>query len=320
MLVTPVPELSLVINALRSLNSKFSHAISTITAMKLLPSFLHVRNYLLQEENHQLHTAKMEATMALMATSSKGTPATPKQPSSVPAPSSSSLNKHNNKSQKWLKQSDDNPVAFDNSSQASTKSAPLAQYNPWTDLVQAWPLQQWRPATSGLLGVRPPLPYQALLVAAPRSALTLYYDNSAFTIMQPALNPFLDNTSTPPGLPMALHAMLPPTQYQGGDWFMDTGASGHATNTPGIVSSTRLAPSTSHIIVGNGAPLHVRSFGSTTIPSIGMSLSLNNVMISPGLIKNLISVRSFTRDNWVLVKFDPFGFSIKDLQTKTILL
>jgi hypothetical protein len=90
--------------------------------------------------------------------------------------------------------------------------------------------------------------------------------------MHPALNPFLGNTSTPPGLPMALHTMVPPAQYQGGDWFMDTGASGHVANNPGIVSSTRPAPSTSHIIVGNGAPLPVHSFGSTTIPSVGKSL------------------------------------------------
>jgi hypothetical protein len=78
---------------------------------------------------------------------------------------------------------------------------------------------------------------------------------------------------------------------------MDTGASGHTTNNPGIVSSTRPTPSTSHIIVGNDTPLPVSSFGSTTIPSVGKSLSLNNVMISPGLIKNLISVHSFTCDN-----------------------
>jgi hypothetical protein len=110
---------------------------------------------------------------------------------------------------------------------------------------------------------------------------------------------------------MALNAMLPPAQYQGGDWFMDTVASGHASNTPGIVSSTRPAPSTSHTIVGNGAPLPIHSFGSTTIPSVGKSLSLNNVMISPGLIMNLISVRSFTHDNWVLVEFDPFGFLLR---------
>jgi hypothetical protein len=38
------------------------------------------------------------------------------------------------------------------------------------------------------------------------------------------------------------------------------------------------------------------------------------------LIKNLISVRALTRDNSVSVEFDPFGFSIKDLRTKTVLL
>jgi hypothetical protein len=47
----PVPEPSLVINALGGLNSKFSHAISTITAFKPLPSFLFIRNYLLQDEH-----------------------------------------------------------------------------------------------------------------------------------------------------------------------------------------------------------------------------------------------------------------------------
>jgi hypothetical protein len=47
----PVTKPSLVINTLHGLNSKFSQAISTITAMKSLPSFLHVSNYLLQEEN-----------------------------------------------------------------------------------------------------------------------------------------------------------------------------------------------------------------------------------------------------------------------------
>jgi hypothetical protein len=122
--------------------------------------------------------------------------------------------------------------------------------------------------------------------------------------MQPSMNPFLSNTSTPPGLPMVLHTTVPPAQYQGGDLFMDTDASGHAANNPGIVSSTRPATSASHIIIGNGVPLPVRSFGSTTIPYVGKSLSLNNVMISPGLIKNLISVLSFTCDNWVSVEFD----------------
>jgi hypothetical protein len=101
---------------------------------------------------------------------------------------------------------------------------------------------------------------------------------------------------------------------------MDTSASGQAANNPGIVSSTHPTSSTYHIIIGNGVPLPVRSLISTTIPSVGKSLSLNNVMISPSLIKNLILVHSFTRDNCIFVEFDMFGFSIKVLQTKIVLL
>jgi histone deacetylase 1/2 len=47
------------------------------------------------------------------------------------------------------------------------------------------------------------------------------------------------------------------------------------------------------------------------------SLRLNNVLVSPKLIKNLISVRQFTIDNNCSVEFDPFGCSVKDLLTRT---
>jgi hypothetical protein len=213
----PIPEPSLVINALRGLNSKFSQAISMITAMKPLPSFLHVRNYLLQEETHRLHTAKMEAATTLMAISSKSTPTAPKQSSLAPPRPSSSPNKNNNKSRKRRKQSDDTLAVAGTSSQASTKSTPTAQYNPWTGLVQAWPLLQWRPATLGLLGTCPPFHHQALLAAAPGSASGPYYGNSASVTMALAMNSFFGNTAPPPGLPMALNTMVPSAQYQGGD-------------------------------------------------------------------------------------------------------
>lgn len=47
---------------------------------------------------------------------------------------------------------------------------------------------------------------------------------------------------------------------------------------------------------------------------------MNNVFVAPNIIKNLISVRRFTNDNWCSVEFDPFGFSIKDLNTRRTLL
>jgi hypothetical protein len=47
------------------------------------------------------------------------------------------------------------------------------------------------------------------------------------------------------------------------------------------------------------------------------SLHLNNVLVSPQLIKNLISVRQFTIDNNCSVEVDPSGCSTKDPLTGT---
>jgi hypothetical protein len=95
----PVFEPSLVINALCILN--FSHTISTITAFKPLPSFLFIRNYLLQDEHRQNHTSKMEAASALMATASTGMGGSKQSHSLVPTPGpSSSLTSSKNNSRK----------------------------------------------------------------------------------------------------------------------------------------------------------------------------------------------------------------------------
>ena len=47
------------------------------------------------------------------------------------------------------------------------------------------------------------------------------------------------------------------------------------------------------------------------------SLRLNNVLVSPQLIKNLISVRQFTIDNNCFEEFDPAGCSVKVLPSRT---
>ena len=58
----------------------------------------------------------------------------------------------------------------------------------------------------------------------------------------------------------------------------------------------------------------------TLIPTATNPLHLNDVLVSPSLIKNLISVRRLTRDNNVLIEFDPSGFSIKALPTMAEML
>ena len=73
----------------------------------------------------------------------------------------------------------------------------------------------------------------------------------------------------------------------------------------------------SSIVVGNGSLLPVTSTGTTTLPG---PFSLNNVLVSPSLIKNLISVCQFTSDNNCSVEFDPAGCSVKDLESRRVLV
>ena len=100
---------------------------------------------------------------------------------------------------------------------------------------------------------------------------------------------------------------------------MDTGASSHMAAYPGNLSSASPVHTSSRIIVGNSAGLPITHVGSNPFPSMSRPLSLNNVLVSPQLIQNLVSVRNLSRDNFVTVKFDEVGFSFKDARTRMVL-
>jgi len=105
------------------------------------------------------------------------------------------------------------------------------------------------------------------------------------------------------------------------EWYADYGAGSHMTADPGNLSTisppSSLTPSS--IIVGNGALLPVTATGSHIFSSPHRNLVLNNVLVSPNIIKNLISIRRFTTDNNCSIEFDPFGLSVKDLQTRNVI-
>jgi len=92
------------------------------------------------------------------------------------------------------------------------------------------------------------------------------------------------------------------------------------SSTPANISSISTSSIPSSILVGNGASLPITHTCTSFIPTSNNALHLNNVLISPNLIKNLVSVRALTRDNAVTVEFDSSGFSIKDLHTKEVIL
>jgi hypothetical protein len=97
------------------------------------------------------------------------------------------------------------------------------------------------------------------------------------------------------------------------DWVADSGASSHTTDASNLTS---IHPPTStdisFIIVGNGSTLQVTSVQDSVI--LGL-FYLNNVLVTPDIIQNLLSVHCFTSDNWCSMEFDLFGISVKDLST-----
>ncbi|GJR93540.1 ribonuclease H-like domain-containing protein [Tanacetum coccineum] len=122
--------------------------------------------------------------------------------------------------------------------------------------------------------------------------------------------------SQPTTLPSAFSTM----PLQDPTWHMDTGASSHlnfnASNLSTIFDK-RLFPS---VHVGDGKSIPVTNTCHSIIPSHHRPLHLHNVLVTPNIIKNLIFVRQFTRDNNCTIEFDAFGFSVKDYLTRHILL
>ncbi|XP_066324041.1 uncharacterized protein [Miscanthus floridulus] len=108
-------------------------------------------------------------------------------------------------------------------------------------------------------------------------------------------------------------SLTPPSSNE---WYFDTGATSHMTSQSSSLSHVLFSryPTPSSIVVGNGSMLPITATGST---ELSPTLCLNNVLVSPQLIKNLISVRQFTIDNNCSVEFDPAGCSVKVLPSRT---
>nr|GEY18072.1 ribonuclease H-like domain-containing protein [Tanacetum cinerariifolium] len=101
-----------------------------------------------------------------------------------------------------------------------------------------------------------------------------------------------------------------------GAWNMDKGASSHLNNSVtsfSTVFKTYMYPS---ISVGDGHSIPVTNTGHSILPIPFKSLHLNNVLITPHIVKFLI----YVPDNNCTIEFDTFGFSVKFFMTRRVLL
>jgi hypothetical protein len=106
------------------------------------------------------------------------------------------------------------------------------------------------------------------------------------------------------------------------EWYMDAGADSHMTSDPDNLSTTQppFCSNPTSIIVSNESLLPITSTGHTSFSALDRPLHLCHVLVSPNIIKNLISVRQFTTNNQVSVQFDLYGLSIKDLCTWSVIV
>jgi hypothetical protein len=82
----------------------------------------------------------------------------------------------------------------------------------------------------------------------------------------------------------------------------------------------RLPTSVSSILVGNGSSIPVTSHDHSILSTKTSNFALNNVLVVPSIIQNLLSIRQFTRDNHCSIEFDAFGFSAKDIPMGRMIL
>jgi hypothetical protein len=107
-------------------------------------------------------------------------------------------------------------------------------------------------------------------------------------------------------------ALTPPVVT---DWVTNSNASNHTTsdtdNLTSVCPPTFTDPSS--IIIDNGPALPITSVGDSTLHG---PFYLNNVLVTPDTIQNILSVYHFTIDNWCSMEFDPFSLSMKDLNAE----
>jgi hypothetical protein len=94
------------------------------------------------------------------------------------------------------------------------------------------------------------------------------------------------------------------------DWVINSGAAYPTTPTTCMLS--RSHPTS--IVIGNGSTLPITSVGASVLPG---PFYLNDVLVAPHITHNLLSIHWFTTDNSCSIEFDPSGFSVKDLATRT---
>ena len=101
---------------------------------------------------------------------------------------------------------------------------------------------------------------------------------------------------------------------------MDSGATHHFTPDITMIQYPSAYQGNEQVIVGNGKKLSISHVGHAYLPSKHKSLLLKNVLHTPYLTTNLLSVQKLCKDNDAYVEFHSDYFFVKNQGSKEILL
>ena len=318
----PVNDSTLLLALLHGVNEPLRGMASILKTKTPLPSFLEAQSLLALEESEL-----PVSTSTTAFTAPRGASAPPRAPPpmaalaaapAAPAPSSSRP-----PSRPWGR-------GRGKGRGNNSWRPPRPWSNPWSGSFQMWPMPGQgilgaHPGAGSFQAPRPPLSAAPLGAAQAHLAAPLGAAASPPSYLYSAypsygLGSTLDPSASWNQAALANVFNTMTLQQPDANWYMDSGASSHLSSSSGNLSN--ISPSlhsNSNILVGNGTRLPITCSGYTLLPNSHRPFHLSNVLVSPQLIANLISVRKFTTDNSCSVEFDPFGLSVKDLQTKTVL-
>lgn len=114
--------------------------------------------------------------------------------------------------------------------------------------------------------------------------------------------------------------MMSPEVFTNPSWFVDLGATNHCTPDLENLQFKTGYNGKEQVHVGNGAGLSINSIGKTHFNPNAHAFFLNDILHTPLITKNLLSVFSFTKDNNCYFEFFPNFCYVKDQVTKKILL
>lgn len=106
------------------------------------------------------------------------------------------------------------------------------------------------------------------------------------------------------------------------EWYADSGASSYMTTNTGKISTISppswFTPPSINVVNGVCLPITTTRSHTFTLPH--HNLVLNNVLVSPNITKNLISIHRFAIDSNCFIEFDTIGHFVKDLHTRHVIV